>query len=347
MSARTRTRPGGDPGGRSRRARRRGPGRPPGGGDSGGGSGRRLRRRARRHSGGRLRAPQFVRVELRLELVDRAAPRPAIPPGQRRRSPSAGIRARVPARATAATTRLRLLATRLLLRPLRVLPRLMRLLVAVRLLRLVMVRPTAATAARLRPWQLGLRSPPARPTRGSVRVLVEPARRASTWTATTPAWWTTSTASSSACTSRRAATTSRCKLDGYTHATDARLRGRRRDHQAALRDAARQRRGASRTCSGGARRAEREVRREREREDDETSALPASRRRASTWASCGCDVAPADASIYVDGAFRGTGREAGALRLRPGGHRIEVVRPGYRTADQEIEVARARRRSSA
>ena len=49
-------------------------------------------------------------------------------------------------------------------------------------------------------------------------------------------------------------------------------------------------------------------------------------------------VEPLDASVYVDGAFRGTGREARSLRLPAGRHRIEVVRPGYETASQEIEV---------
>ena len=51
------------------------------------------------------------------------------------------------------------------------------------------------------------------------------------------------------------------------------------------------------------------------------------------------DVRPADASVYVDGAFRGTGREAAALRLAPGRHRLEVVRPGYRTIEREVDVA--------
>ena len=50
-------------------------------------------------------------------------------------------------------------------------------------------------------------------------------------------------------------------------------------------------------------------------------------------------VQPEDASVYVDGAFRGTGREAGSLRLAPGRHRIEVVRPGYRTSEHDVEVA--------
>ncbi len=51
-------------------------------------------------------------------------------------------------------------------------------------------------------------------------------------------------------------------------------------------------------------------------------------------------VDPRDASVYVDGEFRGTGREASTLALAPGPHRVEVVRPGYRTAEHEVEVTR-------
>jgi hypothetical protein len=50
-------------------------------------------------------------------------------------------------------------------------------------------------------------------------------------------------------------------------------------------------------------------------------------------------IEPVDASVYVDGEFRGTGREATTLSLAPGPHRVEVVRPGYRTAEHEVEVA--------
>jgi hypothetical protein len=48
-------------------------------------------------------------------------------------------------------------------------------------------------------------------------------------------------------------------------------------------------------------------------------------------------VEPSDASVYVDGAFRGTGRLR-SLRLPAGHHRIEVVRPGYRTLEREVDV---------
>lgn len=50
------------------------------------------------------------------------------------------------------------------------------------------------------------------------------------------------------------------------------------------------------------------------------------------------DLKPSDASVYVDGEFRGSGRRVETLRLAPGRHRLEVVRPGYRTVEREIDV---------
>jgi hypothetical protein len=50
------------------------------------------------------------------------------------------------------------------------------------------------------------------------------------------------------------------------------------------------------------------------------------------------EVRPEDTSVYVDDAFRGTGREARALTLPPGRHAIELVRPGYATERREVEV---------
>ena len=50
------------------------------------------------------------------------------------------------------------------------------------------------------------------------------------------------------------------------------------------------------------------------------------------------DVRPSDASIYVDGGFRGTARDLDRLRLSPGRHRIEMVRPGYRTVEREVDI---------
>jgi hypothetical protein len=53
-------------------------------------------------------------------------------------------------------------------------------------------------------------------------------------------------------------------------------------------------------------------------------------------------VSPRDASVYVDGEFRGSGRQTSNLRLRPGRHRIEVVRPGFRTVEREVDVQAGR-----
>jgi hypothetical protein len=49
-------------------------------------------------------------------------------------------------------------------------------------------------------------------------------------------------------------------------------------------------------------------------------------------------VEPDDASVYVDGSFRGTARQSQRLDLSPGRHRIEVVRPGYRTFERDVEI---------
>jgi PEGA domain-containing protein len=55
-------------------------------------------------------------------------------------------------------------------------------------------------------------------------------------------------------------------------------------------------------------------------------------------ASLHLTVEPADASVYVDGAFQGTARQSRSLDLPPGRHRIEIVRPGYRTLEREVEI---------
>lgn len=50
------------------------------------------------------------------------------------------------------------------------------------------------------------------------------------------------------------------------------------------------------------------------------------------------DVRPPDASIYIDGVFRGPARATDGVLLPSGRHRVEIVRPGYRTEEREIEV---------
>jgi hypothetical protein len=86
---------------------------------------------------------------------------------------------------------------------------------------------------------------------------------------------------------------------------------------------------------------ESEDRREREREErwQESEAREEEGQLAAVGGTLQLSVRPADASVYVDGAFRGSGREASSLKLAPGKHRIEVVRPGYRTTECEVEIA--------
>jgi PEGA domain len=49
-------------------------------------------------------------------------------------------------------------------------------------------------------------------------------------------------------------------------------------------------------------------------------------------------VLPDDASVWIDGEFRGTARGLARLTLPPGRHQVEVVRPGFRTYTREVEV---------
>ncbi len=50
------------------------------------------------------------------------------------------------------------------------------------------------------------------------------------------------------------------------------------------------------------------------------------------------DVQPADATIYVDGQFRGTASVDSVLDLAPGRHTVEIVRPGYQTEQRMVDV---------
>ena len=54
------------------------------------------------------------------------------------------------------------------------------------------------------------------------------------------------------------------------------------------------------------------------------------------------EVGPADSSIYVDGKFWGVAPEGGVINnfnLQKGKHRIEVLKPGYKTVQKNINVA--------
>lgn len=53
-------------------------------------------------------------------------------------------------------------------------------------------------------------------------------------------------------------------------------------------------------------------------------------------------VVPEDASVYLDGRFLGTGEELARLHsgllVDPGQHRLEIVRPGYRSVERSFEA---------
>jgi hypothetical protein len=88
-------------------------------------------------------------------------------------------------------------------------------------------------------------------------------------------------------------------------------------------------RGRERDTERDAERDDHYARRDEGREDDRDDADAGTLR---------LELRPSDASVYVDGEFRGSGRRAESLRLAPGRHRLEVVRPGYRTVERDIDV---------
>jgi hypothetical protein len=53
-------------------------------------------------------------------------------------------------------------------------------------------------------------------------------------------------------------------------------------------------------------------------------------------------VSPDDASVYVDGRFFGSARQTGEIELSPGPHRVEIVRPGYKTIEREVAIESGR-----
>jgi hypothetical protein len=87
---------------------------------------------------------------------------------------------------------------------------------------------------------------------------------------------------------------------------------------------------------------EKELQRERERQREDDHWMEGDRPADPMAAGGGrlrLTVRPADASVYIDGAFRGSGREAAQMSLPPGRHRVEVVRPGFRTIERDVEIA--------
>jgi hypothetical protein len=75
-----------------------------------------------------------------------------------------------------------------------------------------------------------------------------------------------------------------------------------------------------------------------EADDDTASVAPADAEPGRIELS----VEPADASIYIDGAFHSQGGRRVSVGLAPGPHRIEVVRPGFRSFEQTVKVEEGR-----
>jgi hypothetical protein len=65
-------------------------------------------------------------------------------------------------------------------------------------------------------------------------------------------------------------------------------------------------------------------------------------RRGAARGALDLRVSPGDASVYVDGEFRGAAKQIRSLELQTGSHRVEIVRPGYETFHREIEIGGGR-----
>ena len=53
-------------------------------------------------------------------------------------------------------------------------------------------------------------------------------------------------------------------------------------------------------------------------------------------------IRPEDATVYVDGDYRGPANALAGLWLPPGRHRVELVRPGFQALDKEFDVEAGR-----
>ena len=79
-----------------------------------------------------------------------------------------------------------------------------------------------------------------------------------------------------------------------------------------------------------------------ESSDDDDRDPPTERESGSSYEGATgrvrLEVRPDDTSVYLDNQFRGSSREARIMNLPPGGHSIELVRPGFATERREIDV---------
>src|SRR5260370_36659478 len=76
---------------------------------------------------------------------------------------------------------------------------------------------------------------------------------------------------------------------------------------------------------------------EAERYDGDRPSAQDDRAPASELGRLRLTVRPEDASVYVDGQFKGTGRQVSGLDLGPGRHRLEGVPPGFPTEARDVD----------
>jgi len=84
------------------------------------------------------------------------------------------------------------------------------------------------------------------------------------------------------------------------------------------------------------------IRRDKDPDDGEADEPEHRRPEGAEPAFIRMSVSPADASVYLDGQLYGSAerlsRLHGELRVDSGSHRIEVVRPGYRSIRRDVEI---------
>jgi hypothetical protein len=85
-------------------------------------------------------------------------------------------------------------------------------------------------------------------------------------------------------------------------------------------------------------RAASEVRREPPRPESPEPLAEVAEKRPEAGGDVRLRVDPRDATVYVDGEYRGTARDLPSLRLPAGHHRVELVRPGFRPLERDFDV---------
>jgi hypothetical protein len=81
-----------------------------------------------------------------------------------------------------------------------------------------------------------------------------------------------------------------------------------------------------------------DVRREPRPESPAPSAEIAEPRHEQGGGVVNLHIQPRDATVYVDGEYRGSGRDLAELRLAAGHHKVELVRPGFQPLEKDFEL---------